>query len=111
LSERIKKLNDLLRDEAGKILKSELESEEGVLVTVVRAVVSPTLEHATILISVFPESKREAVLKKINRQIYSLQQMLNKRLMMRPVPKIRFEIDKTEEEAERIESLVKGISG
>ncbi len=106
MSERIKKLNNLLRDEVGKILKSELELEAGILVTVVRAVVSPTLEHATIWISVFPESKKEAVLKKISRQIYSFQQILNRRLIMRPVPKIRFEIDRTEEEAARIEKLI-----
>jgi len=105
MSNRFKKLNDLLRDEAGKMLKKELEFN-GVLVTVVRAVVSPTLEHATIWISVLPESQRETVLQKINQKIYNLQQILNKRLAMRPVPKIRFEIDKTEEKAARIEKLL-----
>lgn len=105
MSNRFKKLNDLLRDEAGKMLKKELEFN-GVLVTVVRAVVSPTLEHATIWISVLPESQRETVLQKINQKIYNLQQILNKRLAIRPVPKIRFEIDKTEEKAARIEKLL-----
>ena len=104
--ERLKKLNDLLRDEVGKILKSELELDNETFITVVRADVSPTLEHATIWISVFPESKRGTVLQKINHKIYFLQQILNKRLKMRPVPKIRFEIDKTEEEAARIEEML-----
>ena len=71
--------------------------------------VSPTLEHATIWISVFPESRGEKALKEINQKIYSLQQILNKRLIMRPVPKIRFEIDNTEEEAARIEELIDTI--
>jgi len=105
MSSRLKKLNDLLRDEAGKILKKELEFND-VLVTVVRADISPTLEHATIWISVLPESKRETALQKINQKIYNLQQILNERLAMRPVPKIRFEIDKTEEKAARIEKLL-----
>jgi ribosome-binding factor A len=105
MSDRLKKLNDLLRDEAGKILKKELEFND-VLVTVVRADISPTLEHATIWISVLPESKRETALQKINLKIYHLQQILNKRLAMRPVPKIRFEIDKTEEKAARLEELI-----
>ncbi len=104
-TERLKKLNDLLRDEAGKILKKELELND-VLVTVVRADISPTLEHATIWISVFPESREEQALREINRNIYSLQQAINKRLVMRPVPKIRFAIDKTEEGAARIEELI-----
>jgi ribosome-binding factor A len=105
VSNRLKKLNDLLRDEAGKILKKELEFND-VLVTVVRADISPTLEHATIWISVLPESKRETALQKINQKIYNFQQILNKRLAMHPVPKIRFEIDKTEEAAARIEKLL-----
>ena len=87
------------------MLKKELEFND-VLVTVVRADISPTLEHATIWISVLPESKRETVLQKINQKIYNFQQILNKRLAMRPVPKIRFEIDKTEEAAARIEKLL-----
>jgi ribosome-binding factor A len=105
MPDRLKKLNDLLRDEASKMLKKELEFN-GVLVTVVRAVISPTLEHATIWISVLPESKRETALQKINQKIYHLQQILNKRLTMHPVPKIRFKIDKTEEKAARIEKLL-----
>jgi len=105
LSERIKKLNDLLRDEAGKILKKELELNDA-LVTVVRADISPTLEHATIWISAFPESQEKSALKEINHEIYSLQQALNKRLAMHPVPKIRFEIDRSEKEAARIEELI-----
>ncbi len=106
MSERLKKLNDLLRDEVGKILKKELGLDTDALVTVVRAVVSPTLEHATVWISVFPESQEKSALKEINNEIYSLQQALNKRLVMRPVPKIRFEIDRTEEKAAHIEQII-----
>ena len=106
MSERLKKLNELLRDEVGKILLTELDKEDDVLVTVTGADISPTLEHATIKISVFPPTKEEELLKKIERQIYQIQQILNKRLSIRPVPKIRFEIDKTEEEAGRIEKLL-----
>ena len=109
MSERIKKLNDLLRDEVGKILTSELEQIDGVLITVVGADTSPTLEHANIRISVFPQSQEATTLKKIKQQIYHIQQTLNKRLVMRPVPKIRFEIDRTEEKAEQIEKLFQKI--
>ncbi len=106
LSERIKKLNDLLRDEIAKILLTELEKDDGILVTVVGATVSPTLEHATIKISVFPNAKEKPILEKIKKRIYHIQQILNKRLTMRPVPKIRFEIDQSEERASRIEEIL-----
>lgn len=109
MSDRIKKLNDLLRDEVGKILTSELEGIDGVLVTVVGADTSPTLEHVNIRISVFPQSQKATILKKIKQQIYHIQQTLNKRLVMHPVPKIIFEIDQTEERAARIEKLMEKV--
>lgn len=109
MTQRIKKLNDLLRDEVGKILVEEFEKEESALVTVTGANISPTLEHATIKLSVFPQDKAGEVIKKIEKQIYHIQQLLNKRLAMRPVPKIRFEIDTSEEKATKIEDLFKKI--
>ncbi|MBI2669749.1 MAG: 30S ribosome-binding factor RbfA [Candidatus Yanofskybacteria bacterium] len=107
MSERIKKLNDLLRDEVAKILLAGLEKDDSILVTVTGADVSSTLEHATIKISVYPDSKARQILKKINQKIYNVQQLLNKRLAMRPIPKIRFEIDQREEQASKINELFK----
>lgn len=110
MSERIKKINDLLRDEVGKILLTELRIDDGILVTVMGAHVSPTLEHATILISVMPKEKSRVALRKISQQIYFIQQMLNKHLAMHPVPKIRFEIDHSEEQASRIEKILQQVT-
>ncbi len=109
MSDRLKKVNELLQFEVSKIVKSEVEVGTNVLITVVRADASPTLEHATIWISVFPSEKEQETLEKIQEKIYSIQQALNKRLVMRTVPKIRFEIDKTEEQASRIEEIIDRI--
>ncbi len=109
MSERIKKINDLLRDEVARIFLDELEKEDGVLVTVTGADTSPTLEHTTIMISVFPKEKGSEILKKLKKQIYHIQQMLNRRLSMRPIPKIRFEIDPSEERASKIEEIFKNL--
>lgn len=106
MSERIKKINDLLRDEVGKILLTELRIDDGILVTVMGARVSPTLEHATLLISIMPKEKSRVVLRKISQQIYFIQQMLNKHLAMHPVPKIRFEIDASIDHAARIDAIL-----
>lgn len=88
----------------------ELENEIGTLTTVTGADISPTLEHATIIISVYPIAKTSEVMEKIRKHIYAIQQALNKRLMMRPVPKIRFEIDQTEERANQITDLLKKVN-
>ncbi|MGD0977033.1 MAG: 30S ribosome-binding factor RbfA [Minisyncoccia bacterium] len=109
MSERIKKLNDLLRDEVGKIILRENIAPEGVLITVLRAVISVTLEHATIYISVLPEDRSKEMLKKLKFKIYDIQQQLNKKLKIRTVPKIRFEIDTAELRAQHIEELLQKV--
>ena len=103
---RNKKLNDLLRDVVAKILEEELDVEGTPLVTVMGAEVSPTGEHALIKISVLPATRINAVLEELKHRVYDIQQVVNKSLVMRPVPKIRFEIDTTEENAARIEKLI-----
>ena len=105
MSERIHIINDLIRDEIGKILHAEVEFND-VLVTVMRADASRTLEHATVYISVIPDNRASYVLKVIKKNIYQVQQILNKRLTMRRVPKIRFEIDKGGSHLEKIEKLL-----
>ena len=102
---REKKLNKLLMVEVAEALK-ELSVSSSTLVTVLGTKISPTLEHATIIVSVFPLEKSEIVLESLNRKIYPIQQTLNKRLNLRTVPKIRFELDTTEEQAARIEELL-----
>lgn len=107
--QRREKINDLLRDEIGQILHRELDLEAETLVTVIRAIVSEDLLHVRVYLSVIPSPAAEEVLKEINRQIYHLQQILNKRLRMRPIPKIYFVLDRTEEEAARIEKIAEEV--
>ena len=105
MSIRLQKVNDLLRDEAGKIILAELRGGEA-LVTITRAEASRTLEHATIFISVMPKHQARNVLSKIRQQIYFLQQAFNKRLNLRVVPKVRFEVDTSIAHLARIEQLL-----
>ena len=106
---REKKLKKLLVVEVSNALLDEVSLVNDTFVTVMGAQLSPTLEHATIYISVLPLDKSEAVLEKLNHRIYSIQQVLNKRLNLRIVPKIRFEIDTTEERAQKIEELLEKV--
>ena len=127
MAHRKEKINDLIRDEVGKIVHENLdmsrsqsdrgssirESESGdisPIVTVIRAIVSEDLNHVRIYISVFPSQFAQPTLEQINRQIYFLQQILNKKLKIRPVPKMFFVIDKTEEKAAEVEKLIEEVN-
>jgi len=108
MSDRIKRVNQLLKQEVSQLLLKEVDFRD-VLVTVTRVKTSPDLKYAKINISVLPTEKDELALKIIERNIFNIQQELNKRLHLKFVPKIRFEIDQVEVEAQRIEEILSKI--
>lgn len=99
---RGEKLNMLMRDELGKIIDRTLEFPESTLVTITRVHTSSDLRYATVFISVF-NTDNTKVLQILDKNVYHIQQQLNKALRMRPVPKIRFTIDEEEIRRETVE--------
>lgn len=107
--ERIKKLNELIKRELGGIILKEFDLPADVLVTISRTHVSPNLSQVKVYVSIIPESRGAAILSILNKNIYSIQQFLNKRLRMRIVPKIIFQEEKKEQEADRVDKLLNEI--
>lgn len=103
---RLEKINKLLKQQISQILLKEIDFRSGVLVTVTRAEASANLQQAKIMISVLPYEQSQRVLEALNRQIFDFQQILNKKLRMRPVPKISFQIDKSGQQQARIIELL-----
>ncbi len=99
---RLAKLNNLLREELSKILDREIEFPEGSLITVTRAQTSPDARYAGIFISILGKEEKK-ILEILSKNVYNIQQILNRRLKMRPVPKINFEIDEEELRREKVE--------
>ena len=106
MSYRIQKLNSLIQQELGKIIQEEIVLPQDILVTISRVETSIDIKHANIYISVIPKNKTASTIKKINKNIYHIQQALNKKLILRFVPKIRFAIDHSEEHAAHIEQIL-----
>lgn len=106
---RIEKVNSLIREELGKLILKEIDIFPGILLTVTRVECSNNLFQAKAYISVIPEERFEEVLSLLNRHIYDLQQMLNKKLKMRPVPRIGFLKETKTKEAGRIDELLMKI--
>lgn len=106
MSHKLEKLNELLRQEMGKIILEDEEFGSGVLMTIMSARTSPDLREATLTISVLPIEESENVLKKLTTHAPHLQYRLIKQLKMHPVPKIRFTLTQAEEESQKIEKLI-----
>lgn len=106
---RIEKLNMLLSEELSKIIDREIEFSEGTLVTLTRVSVSPDGDFADMFFSVFGEGQKEKTLEILQKNLYTIQRLLVKAVRMRPVPKVRFLIDKGEARREAVEKSLAGI--
>ena len=102
---RISKLNSLVQEELSKIIQREVEFERGVLVTVYKVDVSADVAHANIHISIIPEANERKALNNLRENIFKIQQTLNKKLVLKTVPKIRFVIDDSIKRAADMEEL------
>lgn len=107
--ERIQRVNQLIRKEISQIILRELDFPKNILVTLTRVDTSRNLIHAKIYISVMPENETQQILEALNQKIYDIQQQLNKRLKMRPIPKINFVVEKETAQAGKIEELLEEI--
>lgn len=109
MSQRIPRVNQLIKQEVAKLFLEEMYFGKNVLVTITSVSCSPDLKSAKIELSVMPDNRAKEVLKKINKRIFFLQQALNKKLNMYFVPRICFSIDKGEQKRKRIEELLNKI--
>ncbi|MBI3627669.1 MAG: 30S ribosome-binding factor RbfA [Candidatus Sungbacteria bacterium] len=103
---RIEQVNDLIRAELGPIMDREMEFPVDSLVTITRVVTSADLHYADIFLSVMPVASEGDVLAVLEKEVGKLQHLLNKKLRMRPVPRIKFMIDVEQKRADRIEKLL-----
>lgn len=102
---RIEKINNLLREEISKILVEKTEIPEDNLITITKVFTSNDAHYATVFMTILGKDLRET-LENIEKNTYHIQQLLNHRLKMRPVPKIRFTIDQNEITRERLEKTL-----
>jgi len=106
MSNRLQKVNQLIKREISQILLKEIEFPVEILVTVTRVESSSNLIETKVYISVMPVEKNSKVFSILNQQIYNIQQILNKRLKMRPIPKIKFLEEKETAQANKIEKIL-----
>lgn len=99
---RIEQLSILLKEELSRIIDREIEFPEATLVTITRVEISPDKHYATVLVSLLGKQPKET-LEILQKKAYYTQKLLNRKMRMRPVPKISFELDKEELKRERIE--------
>lgn len=108
MTDRIKRINQLIKQKTADILVRELSFKD-TLITVQNVDTSRDLRYAKIEISIIPFEKSQEILKILQKQTFRIQKELNKTIQIKFIPQIRFEIHKGEEKADKIERILKEI--
>lgn len=105
---RIERVQELIHHQVGD-LAARYVHEAGTVTTFTRVEVAPNLKSARIFFVVYPSGKTQGVQERLQKAAPFLQNELNKRLKMRPVPRILFVPDKQEEEAAKVEDILREL--
>ncbi len=100
------RVSNLIRDELTKIILREVEFEPGVLVTVTEVEADKKLDDAAVRVSVLPSVKADGALKVLRARTGELQHLLSRKLNIKPMPRIRFELDRGPEKAAGVEKIL-----
>ena len=106
-TQRILKINKLIKQELGKIILSDVDFSKDIILTIIKVKTSADLRHADVFISILPDEMSIEIEKELKENIYFIQGKLNKRLNMKPLPRIRFIADKSGEYVEEIDRIIK----
>lgn len=109
--ERITRVNELVLHEVSGLIRREVELPHGVMATVVSVQTSPDLGYAKVFVSILPSSQADEAFKVLNAQIGRIQHLLNRKLRMLTVPRIRFVHDTGEDRAAHLEQLLDTLDG
>jgi len=86
----------------GREILKDSNFSQGTLVSVIAVEVSKDARWADVRLSVYPQSKEKEVLRFLNQDTYRIQQVLNKKLHIKYVPQLRFHIDSSLEQVEKL---------
>lgn len=111
MTRRTDRVAGLLRQEISHLLQGRLKDPRlGALVSITHVVPSPDLKYASIGISVLGDpDKQKATLLGLQSSAGFLHRELHQRLRIRPVPHLRFTLDTSLQDGDRMQVLMDDI--
>ena len=101
---RPERVASLIQEELGKLLLREVEFPAFVTITSVE--VDGKLQFANVRLSVIPSASDKKILAIAEKNERHLQNLLFKKLNIRPMPSIQFELDAGPANAARVEEII-----
>ena len=106
---RQNKISRLLQKELSEIFLLQTKAMPGVLVSVSAVRISPDMSIARVYLSVFPSEKAEEIVKNVNDNMKTIRYELGTRVrhQLRIIPELKFFVDDSLDDIEKIDSLLK----
>lgn len=105
---KVERVNDLLLEELARAINREVAIENA-LITVSYVECSPDLKQAKVGFSVLPDKLAGTAIRKLTAATSQLVGILRSRTKLRKLPRLIWEFDATEREADKIEKLIREI--
>jgi ribosome-binding factor A len=102
MNRRPLRVQSLIREELSKLILRELEFP-GALVTITEVEVNKKLDTAKVMVSIIPSSLAPKALILLGKSAGELQYLLMKKINIKPLPRIHFELDRGPENAAAVE--------
>jgi ribosome-binding factor A len=106
---RIEKIDNLMQEILAQTIAKDFCVSREVIISLTRVVASGNLQEAKVYISVLPDRERENIVSALNKKVIFFQNILNKKMRTRPVPRIIFVSDTKPEEAQKVEQILEQI--
>lgn len=103
MSDRIRKINELIREEAGKAIEEVIGGEDFITVKAVET--SRDLKNARIWVSVMGDEAH--ALENLKNHKSEIQHAITSKMYTKYTPKIEFEVDRSQAYVEKIDELLK----
>lgn len=108
-SHRLPQINELIRQELGKLFLKEMDFPKGYLVTITKVKTSADLGQAKVLLSILPDSQEKKIITSLNKKAGFFKFKLGKIFVMYKIPKLIFANDPTQEKIDHIDQLIDKI--
>lgn len=113
-NEKIEKVNNLIAERLSKIINTQVEFEQGVLVTISRVVTTVDLGLTRVFITCLPDEKIKEVIKILYKNKGMLRTELGRVMKLRRMPKLSFyiesgEMDEGEENENRVNEILRKL--
>lgn len=103
---RGEQISEVVHRTVSEALVREVDIPFGSFVTVSRVELDPERKHATVFLTVLPDSVALSTFRKVQNQIGVLQHQLNTHLRIKPVPRLHVTLDKGEDKRHRMDRLL-----